>query len=169
MLEFHDYSGRRGALVPLLSKMHAMFTENATKDTTAGIAPPEHFVTWRQKAGNRLLDINRRFLIAYDGGNLSGVMIYLYDGEDVYIEELQIGWIYRNNPHVLEGLLKKLEFDVGLKEVTFFASDRVKLDSDKEKLAAVGLNDTHKDGWEKLGSLSQTTAAMKARYNRGNA
>ena len=155
--------------MPLLSKMHAMFVENASKDIASGIAPPEHLITWRQKMGSQLVDVKRRFLIASDGSNLAGVLVYRYDGDSIYIEELQVGWMFRNNPGIMDGLLKKLEYDVGTKDVTFYASERIKIDADKEKLAAVGLGDTHKDGWEKIGNLSQTLAAMKLRYNRGNA
>jgi len=168
MLEFNDYSNRRGAIVPLLSKIHAIFAENAAKDTMAGIAPPEHIITWRQKMNSQVLDINRRFLVAQEGSTLAGIFIYRYDGANIYIEELQILWAYRNNPTVLEGLLKKLEYDTGAKDATFFASERVKMDADKEKLAAVGLGDTHQDGWEKIGSLSMTVNAMKIRYNRAS-
>ncbi|MCL2216027.1 MAG: hypothetical protein FWB91_03285 [Defluviitaleaceae bacterium] len=168
MLEFNDLSNRRGALVPMLAKIHAMFSENATKDTISGIAPPEHIITWRQKMGGRLVDVNRRFLVAQDGDMLAGIFIYRYDNTDIYIEELQIAWAFRNNSQVLEGLLKKLEFDHSTKDATFFAGERIKIEADKEKLASVGLGETHENGWEKIGSLAQAINAMKLRYNRGS-
>ncbi|MCL2840545.1 MAG: hypothetical protein FWE05_07190 [Defluviitaleaceae bacterium] len=168
MLTFIDYSSRRGALVPLLPKMHKMFTENAMNDTLSGIAPPENIIIWRQKMSSRLVDISRRFLVAYDTDVLVGILIYRYDSTDIYIEELQISWLYRDNPNVLEGLIKKLEYDSGTKDATFFASERIKIEADKEKLAAVGISEARENGWEKLGSLPVTIAALKIRYNRGS-
>lgn len=167
MIEIHDYSGRRGALVPFFPKIHAMLKENAERDKMAGLEPPEHIVTWTQKLRKVLLDINRRFIVAADGGNLAGVFFYRYDATKVFIEDLQIAWAYRNNPNVIEGFLKKLEYDQAAKDATFYASERVKIDSDKEILAAKGFKTTHEDGWEELGTLQQAAGAIKIRYSRG--
>ena len=49
MPEFIDYSSRRGAIVPLLPKIHALLKENAEKDKLSGLEIPENLVTWRQK------------------------------------------------------------------------------------------------------------------------
>jgi hypothetical protein len=166
MLEVKDYSARRGVIVPILPKIHAMIKENAEKDTIAGIAPPEHIITWTQKMRKLLMDIKRRFLVASDGGNLAGIFFYRYDETKIYIEDLQIAWAYRNNPGVIEGFLKRLEFDAGTKDATFFVSERVKIEADKEILAAKGFKETHDGGWEELGSLQKTAAALKLRYNR---
>lgn len=167
MLEINDYSSRRGILVPLLSKIYTMFKENAERDKLADIPPPEHLITWQHKIRKKLLDINRRFLVAMDGGMLAGVFFYRYEGADIYIEDVQTAWAFRNNPYVINGFLKKLEYDHGTKEATFFVSDRIKVDSDKELLARKGFKDKYEGGWEKLGTFSQAVAAIKLRYNRG--
>ena len=137
MLEFLDCSSRRGVLVPLIPKLHAMLTENATKDKTSGMAPPEHLITWRQKINAQLVDINRRFIYAMDNGSLAGIFFYRYQGTDIYIEDVQIAWTHRTNPQILEGMIKKLEYDGGARGATYFASDRIKIEANEEILAAV--------------------------------
>jgi len=166
MIEFFDYSGRRGALVTLLPKIHALLTENAQKDKLSGISQPEHIVTWQQKKKAVLLDINWRFLVCMDGPILAGLFFYRYQGSNIYIEDLHVAWAYRNNKAIIEGLLKKLEYDANAKDSTFFAGERIKTESDKEILASVGFKQEHEGGWENVGSLSQAVNALKLRYNR---
>ncbi|MCL2225972.1 MAG: hypothetical protein FWB96_13475 [Defluviitaleaceae bacterium] len=165
-MEIHDYSSRRGALVPLLPKIHAMLKENASRDKLSVTEPPEHIISWRQKMRRTIVDINRRLLVALDGGSLAGIFFYRYDGANIYIEDVQTAWTYRKNPAVIEGFLKRLEYDAGTKTATFFVGERVKIEADKEMLAAKGFKEAHEGGWEKLGTLSQAAAAIKLRYGR---
>lgn len=167
MLEFNDYSNRRGVIVPILPKIHAMLAENAARDKLAGLEPPEHVIMWSQKMRKILTDINRRFIVALDGGFLAGIFFYRYDGKNIYIEDVQVAWAYRNNPGVIDGFLQRLEYDPGTKDAAFFASGRIKSDSDTEALAAKGFKKELDDnGYEKLGTLAQAAAALKLRYNR---
>jgi hypothetical protein len=166
MLEINDYSSRRGVIVPLLPKIHAMLKENAENDKLAGLEPPEHVITWTQKMRKDIVDINRRFFVALDGANLAGILFYRYDGTDIYIEDLHVAWPFRHNAGVIEGFIKRLEFDGGTKDAKFFASDRVKIESDKEILESKGFK-SRGEGWETLGTFKQTVAALKLRYNRG--
>ena len=166
MLEFFDYSNRRGVLVGWLPKIHTLLKNNALRDTLAGIQPPEHIVTWTQKMKAGLLDINRRFLVATEGTMLAGILFYRHENGNVYIEDLHVDWAFRKNPQVVEGLLKKLEFDTNAKDATFYASERIKSDADKEILASVGFKESHEGGWENLGGLSTTIGILKLRYNR---
>jgi hypothetical protein len=168
-MDINDYSSRRGVLVPLFPKIHGMLKENAERDKLSALEPPEHIITWQQKMRQSIVDVNRRFFVALDGGNLAGIFFYRYDGKSIYIEDVQTAWAYRKNPDIIDGFLKKLEFDAGTRDATFFASERVKSDSDKEMLASKGFKETHADGWEKLGTFSQAAAAIKLRYNRGSA
>jgi len=170
MLEFYDYSSRRGILVPLLPKVHALLAENARMDKVAGQEPPAHIITWQQAERKKLVDINRRFLVAMEGTALAGIFFYLHKktetGTEIYIEDLHIAWTHRNNPNVIEGLLKKMEFDPAVRDAVFYAGQRVKIEQDKEILASVGLKDERTDEWESLGSLQQTINTLKIRYNR---
>ena len=165
MIEFFDYSSRRGVLVPLLPKVHALLPENAKNDKTSGQEPPEHIITWQQKIRQQVVDINRRFLVAKEGEDLAGLLFYRFQGTDIYIEDLHVSWKHRNNIQVVEGLLKKLEFDQGAKDASFYASNRVKIEHDKEILADRA-REERSDGWEALGSLGQTINALRIRYTR---
>ncbi|MCL2577219.1 MAG: hypothetical protein FWE27_04115 [Defluviitaleaceae bacterium] len=167
MLEINDYSSRRGVLVPMLPKIHEMLKINAERDKLSGLEPPEHIIMWQQKMRKSITDINRRLFVALDGGILAGIFFYRYDGENIFIEDVHTAWAYRNNPGVIDGFLKRLEYDAGTKNATFFVGERVKIDADKEMLAAKGFKETHTDGWEKLGTREQASAAIKLRYNRG--
>jgi hypothetical protein len=118
----HDYSNRRGVLVPLLPKVHALLKEIAERDKISGLETPEHVITWQQKKRKELTEINRRFLIAMDGEILAGIFFYRYEGKKIFLEDVQTAWAYRNNPRVMEGFLKKLEYDAGTKDAIFFAS-----------------------------------------------
>ena len=93
MLEFVDYSSRRGAMVPLLPKIHALLKELAEKDKLSGVEPPENIVSWRQKTSPILLDISRRFLFAMEikgqEKQLAGFLFYRCDPKEpgkIYIE-----------------------------------------------------------------------------------
>ncbi|MDR0272506.1 MAG: hypothetical protein LBI27_04230, partial [Clostridiales bacterium] len=167
--EIKDYSTRRGVIVPILPKIHKLLKENAEQDKLACIEPPEHLITWQHKMRRELVDINRRFLIAVDGPNVAGFFFYRYDGKKIYIEDFQVAWAYRNNANVIEGFLKKLEFDKGTTDAVFYASERVKIEANSEILASKGydVKKTDDEGWEELGPLKQTAGALKMRYIRG--
>jgi len=176
MLEINDYSNRRGVIVPMLPKIHAMLAENATRDKLASLEPPEHLIIWTQKMRSVLTDVNRRFFIAQDGGFLAGIFFYRYEktdaqtdaGAKIFLEDVQVGWAFRNNSGVIDGFLQRLDFDAPAKDATFFASERVKSEADKEILAAKGFKkELDENGYEKLGNYSQAVAAVKLRYNRG--
>jgi hypothetical protein len=169
MLEINDYSSRRGVIVQLLPQIHALLKANAQEKLT-NLVPPEHVITWTQKMRRVVLDINRRFIVAVDGGNLAGIFFYrsdLRNGKKIFFEDVQVSSKYKNNPLVIDGFLKKLEFDQNAKDATFYASERIKIDFDKELLAAKGFKVEHEDGWEKLGDFKDAAGALKIRYNRG--
>lgn len=166
MIEFTDYSSRRGAVVALLTDMHAMLTENAKKDTLGVTTAPEHIVSWKQKVNATLRDVNRRFVVATEVNKLVGVFFYRYEGTNLYVEDLHVAWAYRHNAKVVEGLLKKLDFDPMAKDAMFFAGERVKVESDKEILASVGFKQQHEGGWENLGNMTSAVGALKLRYSR---
>ncbi|MCL1878563.1 MAG: hypothetical protein FWF80_06870 [Defluviitaleaceae bacterium] len=166
MLEINDYSNRRGVIVPMLPKIHAMLVENATRDKLASLEPPEHLIVWSQKMRKVLTDVSRRFFVAQDGGFLAGIFFYRYEGEKIFIEDVQIAWAFRNNPGVIDGFLQRFDYDQGTKDATFFASERIKSEADKEMLASKGFKKELEDGWERLGTYSQAVAAIKLRYNR---
>lgn len=166
MISVFDHSSRRGALVPMLNKIHALIAENAARDTLAGVEPPQNLILWTHKMRKHLVDIKWRFLVATDATNLAGLMFYRYEGNAIYIEEMHVAWAHRNNPQVIEGLLKKLEFDQGTQDAAFYANSRMKLEVNKEILASVGFKDEHEGGWECLGDLAATVNALKLRYNR---
>jgi len=166
MLEVNDYSSRRGAVVPLLPKIHEMLKVNAERDKLSGLEPPEHIITWKQKMNKAITDINRRLLVALDGGILAGIFFYRHDGGNIFVEDIHVAWAYRKNAGVIDGFLKRLEYDGGTKTATFFLGERIKIDAEKEILASKGFKEAHEDGWEKIGTLSQVSAEIKSRYNR---
>jgi len=169
MLEFYDYSTRRGVIVPLLPKIHALLTEHAMQDKSGLAEMPPHLITWQHGIRKDLLDIHRRFLFAMHGTDLAGFFFYRYDtsqSDCIYIEDLQIAWKYRQNMQVLDGLLKKLELDPGAKDAILYASSRVKIEQDKEILASVGFKPAHSGEWENIGTLAQAAGVLRIRYNR---
>jgi|GEM_PF-6228354 len=125
----HDYSTRRGVLVPLLEKVHAMYRELAEHDKLSGLAMPEHIITWTQKRRKELVDIERRFFVALDGGELVGFFFYKHEGENILLEDVQ------GSPEVIEGFLKKLEYDTAAKDKTFYAGERIRRCADEEIVA----------------------------------
>lgn len=156
-------------MVAFLPKIHAITKENVSKDKLTLMTPPEHFVTWQHKMRRVLVDIKRRFIVAVDGDVLAGIFFYRYGDEGkIFIEDAQTAWAYRNNPRVMDGFLKKLEYDKATKDATFYASERIKIAADQEMLAKRGATlITHEDGWEKLGTFAEMATAIKLRYNRG--
>ncbi|MCL2605020.1 MAG: hypothetical protein FWD90_11135 [Defluviitaleaceae bacterium] len=177
MLEFIDYSTRRGAIVPLLPKIHALLKENAEKDKLCGLEPPENLVTWRQKINPMLLDISRRFVFAMEikGPNnrdVLGFVFYRYPPNEkgkLYINDMQIAYAQRGNAAVLTGLVAKLEADPNAKNAAFFGGERLKKPVDKEILAGVGFIETFPDGWEPLGNMKEALGALRLRYGRAKA
>ena len=167
MIEINDYSGRRGVLVAMLPKIHAIMKDNAGRDKFGLTKQPEHLVTWQQKTRQTITDIRRRLIVAQDGEMIAGILFYLCDGGKVFIEDVQVAWAYRNNPTVIDGFIRRLECDPGSKDAVFFASERIKTDANTEILASKGFKKTYENGMEELGTLSQACQALKIRYSRG--
>ncbi|MCL2498727.1 MAG: hypothetical protein FWE90_00145 [Defluviitaleaceae bacterium] len=177
MPEFIDYSSRRGAIVPLLPKIHALLKENAGKERLCGLEPPENIVSWRQRFNPLLLDVSRRFIFAMeiqgsDKRDVLGFVFYRYPADKkgtVYIEDMQIAHAHRNTAAILTGLIAKLETDPNAKSAVFFGSERLKKPMDKELLAGVGFKETFPDGWEPLGNMKEALGALRVRYGRAKA
>jgi hypothetical protein len=174
MMEFIDYSSRRGAIVPLLPKIHALLKELAEKDKLCGLESPVNITLWKQKINPQLLDVSRRFLFAMEIGGekreIAGFLFYRCDPREpgkLYIEEMQIAWSCKNKAAAVAGLIAKLETDPGAKTAVFFGSERLRLMADKELLAEVGFRETFPDGWEPLGNIKEAVGSLKLRYNRG--
>jgi hypothetical protein len=167
MLELTDYSNKRGGLVTLLPKIHALFTENAAKDTLARFAPPENIILWKQRYNKMVVEISRRFLIVTDGTAIAGLMFYHFKDGSVYLDELQIAWHYRHNQAVFNMLTERFSNSNEVKAVTaFYAGANIKSPADKELLASVGFMETFPDGWEPLGNLAEAVGALQTRYIR---
>jgi len=171
MSDVFDYSSRRGAIVPLLTAVHALLKENAEKDKIRAMEPPEGIVAFRQKMGPLLLDINRRFLFAMDiKGSQRGIVGFLFyrfgEGNRVYIEDMELAWKHRTDGNTVLAMLNKLEFDPRAKAGDFFGSERLKKPSDKEILAGAGFHEHFTDGWEPLGTVKDATGALRLRYGR---
>jgi len=163
-METVDFSNRRGALVGLLPHIYAILKDNAANDKSLRAKAPEHMVTWLQKAKRNLTDINRRFIVCMDAMVLAGYLFYRYKGKDIHIDDLQIAWNYRGDANILNGMLKKLEYDPGTKDAIFYAGEAIKVPKDTEILESVGfVHDFGSEG-ENLGSLGATVNALKSRY-----
>lgn len=158
MLEVFDRSTRRGTLVPMLKNIYTLIASN-TPST-------ENMILWSHKMRKNLLDINWRFLTVMSGNDIVGLLFYRYDGNSIYIEEMQVARAYSNDPQVVESLLKKLELDPGVKDAIFYANDRMKQEVNKEILASVGFKEEIDGGWECLGNFSETNNTLKLRYIR---
>jgi hypothetical protein len=167
MLEIMDFSSRRGGLVPLLPKIHAMLTENAAKDVLAGYRQPENIILWKQKAYKELVETHRRFLLVTDVQSVAGLLFYHFNDSAAYIDELQTAWQYRGNTAVFNLLADKFAANKDVKACTqIFAGENIKSPADKELLASVGFKETFPGGWEPLGSLPEAVNALRLRYQR---
>ncbi len=165
MPEVIDYSNRRGALVPLMPKIHALLTENAEKDTLAAFAKPENIIFWKQKMGKAFLEIKNRYILTVNAGDIAGLMFYRLEDGAAYISQLQAAWQYRRNPTIIEAMIDKFITNNEVKTCReVFAGENIKAPHDKELLAAVGFKDTFPDGWEPLGSVSDAAGALRTRY-----
>ena len=171
MIEITDYSGRRGAMVPLFPKIHEITKENVQRGKFAKLEQPEHVVTWQHKMRKVILDISRRFIVARDDAFLAGIFFYRIDAQNqqiVYVEDVQVAWAYRNSSEIMDGFLRRVEKDpiAGVKGVTFYAGKRIRIDVETEKLVARGHKFERESGWEKLGTFAEAAAALKARYSK---
>jgi hypothetical protein len=169
MLEVNDYSNRRGAMVPLLPKIHEMLAEASARDTVAGIKPPINYILWKQEISRRLVDIYRRWVAIMDGPVVAGVFFYHFGDKDksIYIDELRIAWAYRNNNTVINMLCDRFANDNAIKKVSsVYASENIKKESSQEILATVGFEKQFENGWEPLGNPVDAAAAIKLRYSR---
>ena len=168
MLKTTDFSNRRGGVVPLLPKIHAMFKENALADKSGTLKTPGHFVIWQQQMNVRLRDINWRFIIALDDTKLAGLLFYRHETGSVYIEELQFEKNYAGDIAVFDALFFKVEMDKKAIDANFFASVNVKLERNKEMLASVGFKECAPDGYESIGNLNETKNSLKIRFFAGS-
>ena len=168
MLESHDYSGRRGVLVPLMPKVHALLTETAKKEPLAGIEPPINIILWRQEIYKLLVEIHRRWLMVMDGPAIAGLMFFYFDKNgDTYINELRIAWPYRHNNGVFPLLIDRFMKDPGVKNSkNVFAGPNVKKEANQELLASVGFEAHFENGWEPLGNPTDAAGVLKLRYLR---
>ncbi len=167
MFEVIDFSSRRGALVPLLPKIHALLTVNAVKDKVAGIAPPENIILWKHRAHREILEIHRRFVLVMDGNSVTGLLFYHFKEDSVYLDQFQIAWEYRHNPAVLDIMTDKFAANREVKACgSVYAGENVKAPADKELLASVGFKETFPDGWEPLGTVAEAVGALRTRYAR---
>jgi hypothetical protein len=169
MLEITDFSNRRGAVVPLLPKIHAMLAASANKDTVAGLKPPANYILWKQEISKQLIDISRRWVTVMDGTDVAGLLFYRFDakGENIYVDELRIAWAYRNNNNVITLLHDRFINDNSVKKASaVFAGANVKREANQEILATVGFEATFADGLEPLGKPADAAAAFKLRYSR---
>ena len=171
MLEFIDYSSRRGRIVPLLMQVYSLLKELAKKDKHYGQDPPEVFTTWRHKHASELLDINRRFIFALEtdnrGRHVVGFLFYRHgDDNALYIEDMQLSLAKRGEATIAAGLLAKLEYDVKAKEASIYGSERLRKMTDKEILAEVGFVESFPHGYEPLGTLKEAVGALTQRYSK---
>ena len=164
MLKITDYSTHRGGVVTLLPKIHAMFKDNAQSDKTGVLKHPGHIITWQQQIKKQLTDINQRFIIATEGTELAGLLFYRYENGSAYIEEMQFAKTYENQTAAFDGIFKKLEMDKAAHGAVFYVSDRIKLERNKEILAAAGFKESIENGYEKLGSLAEAAAGLRLRF-----
>ena len=164
MLKITDFSTHRGGVVALLPKIYAMLKENALGDKSGVLRNPGHIITWQQEIKKQLTDINRRFIIATEQGEICGILFYRHENENAYIEEMQFSKNNKNQVAAFDGMFKKLELDKKSANAVFYVSDRIKLERNKEILAAVGFKENIKNGYDRLGSLGEATAVLKIRF-----
>jgi hypothetical protein len=165
MLEVHDYSNRRGIMVPMLKKFHEMLRETAEKDSMAACPPPENYILWKQNMHKKLVDINRRWFLVLDGKTVAGLMFFYFERDRIYIEELRIAWAYRNNSIAFTLLIDKFINDNTVrKSSAVYAGINVKREPNQEILASVGFGESFENGWEPLGTPQDAAGALKLRY-----
>jgi hypothetical protein len=168
MLEVHDYSNRRGVLVPFLPAIYNLLKETAAKEPHSILEPPEHIVLWRQAMNKKLVEVHRRWLIVTDGPKLTGLMFYHFDKDkNINLDELRIDWAYRNNPTVFTLLHDRFINEPAVKKTAaVFAGANIKKEANQELLAAVGMDKPFEGGLEPLGSPVDAAAALKLRYTK---
>ena len=172
MLEVYDYSSRRGVLVSFLPKMHELLKSNASKDKYSSIKPPSHYITWSHAEKIKLLDINRKFLIANVFQKFAGYLIYRLDASNnsIYIEALHIVYKHTKTVQIIEGLLKKLELDDNAKDAIFFVGDGVKMEENELILSSAMHKHEPKNvvsdsnEWENVGNFAEMANIIKIRY-----
>jgi hypothetical protein len=168
MLAVHDYSSRRGVLVPLLPQIHALLTETAKKDSLAGIEPPINIILWKQQMNKQLVDINRKWLVVLNGNILAGLFFFRFlpDG-NIYLDELRIAWAYRNNNAVFTLLHDRFINDPAVKKAAdVFGGMNIKKEKEQEILASVGFEQEYENKPEPLGNPVDAAGILKIRYLR---
>jgi hypothetical protein len=168
MLEIHDYSNRRGVLVPLLPKIHALLKETAEKETLAAFEPPEHIILWKQTMHKKLVEIHRRWLMVLDGPALAGFMFFHFGRDkNIYLDEIRTAWAYRHNKGVFTLLHDRFINDPHIKsktDITVYGGVNIRREANQEILASVGFEQTFENNLEPLGSPSEAAAILKLRY-----
>jgi len=152
MLAAYDYSSRRGAIVPLLPRVHAILTHHSA-DKSTFITAPGNITIWRQQMNKLVIDVNRRWIIALDDKILVGFLFYRHDGNNIIIDYLQLAQGY--DIKVVELMLKKLEFDPAAREARYVKGEFV-------------LPEIHKSPVpnEDLGTMAEAMTVIRQRYSR---
>ena len=173
MITVSDFSKHRGGILRLLPDVYAMFKENAQADRAGVLRMPGHFVTWQQDFKKQLTDINWRFIAATHPGGVAGVLFYRHSaapaGGEAYIEEFQLRRGFSGDTALFDQLFKKLDFDRDALSATFFVGRNVKLEKNKEILAAAGIKEGAAWEYERLGSLAEARGALRLRFFAGGA
>ena len=150
-----DYSGRRGAIVPLLPKIYELYkARGLTQD---------HYVHWSQAVRKELVDIRTKWVIAQQGTDLKGLLQYRVDADTLYVEVLLL------QPGVdVMPVLKKFERDGVVRSCgTFYFSRNLKKTTNNEILDSVGLlsePEYHENGYRRIGDLNSALTELQLRY-----
>jgi hypothetical protein len=162
-MQFIDYSHRRGVLVHLLPTIHEIYAVNAQARGTT-LLPPDHIITWTQEMGAVVIDPARRFLVCMQNQRLAGFLFYRLDGQNVYLEDVQIEQSFRRPAGpIMDGLIQKMEQDPTVKQSTVYAGYRIRRDTDTEIIASKS-REPREQEWEKLGSFGKAMGMLKIRY-----
>ena len=153
-----DLSNRRGAIVHLLPQVYILLQKN-------GYELPNK-ILWTQNMRKAIIDINKKWLFALEGTyHLRGLMFYHLDltGKSVYLDAFE-----GNNTQILEALIDKFSNDSIVKtQESFYVSRNIKREASEEILETVGLQDEsvfNDEGYQMLGSLTDTLKALRVRY-----
>ena len=153
-----DLSNRRGALVPIREKIYRILCREHEMP---------NFIYWKQENGRHVVDVNRKWLIAFnseqDNKEPRGVLFYRLAGKEVYIEDFAV-----SGPSAAGVLITKFEYESEVKLATdFYFSERIRRETNDQILETVGLQDDsvfNEDGYQSIGDLGETVKALKVRY-----
>ena len=156
MVSIFDFSGRRGALVPLLPSVYKLLAQNAR--------PLPHQILWQQHMRKELVDICRHFLVAKgEDGALLGVFFYKTSpatGPLIYIEDFSLTPDFANPQALVDAFVAKLALDPSVSNAQFYGNTaHIKQEKDKEIL-----KEAPATPWEVLGDFKQMANTLKRRY-----